>query len=76
MNKFWEALEGWKVRIWSLFMLALGLTQLLTPDLVSRALGLGDRGEAITMIVFAIGTAILREMTTGPTAPMPKIGKK
>lgn len=75
MAKFWEVLEGWKTRIWSVAMFLLGLVALLDPRIFSTALGLGDRGTAVIIVLFAVGTFILREMTKGPTAPMLPKGK-
>ena len=75
MAKFWTVLDGWKTRLWSVVMFLLGLTALLDPRIFSTALGLGDRGTAVVIVIFAIGTFILREVTRGPPAPITKVKK-
>lgn len=76
MKRLWDFFDGWKVRIWSVVMLGLGLIELLDPRIFATALGLGDRGTAVVIVVFAIGTFALREITKGPPAPLLPPGKK
>lgn len=70
----WEFLQGWKTRIFAASLLVLGLVDALDPSILSTALGLGDRGHAVVLVLAAVGTFILRQMTTTP--PTPLIPKK
>lgn len=59
-------LAGWKTRIFAGLVSLLGLVELLDPNIVSTALGLGDRGHAVTLLVIGVSTYVLRQITTGP----------
>ena len=59
-------LAGWKTRIFSAFIAILGIVEMADPELITSALGLGQRGHSIVLIVIAVGVYILRQLTTTP----------
>lgn len=63
MSKF---LAGWKTRIFSGLVFLYGLVELLDPNVITSAFGLGTRGHAVSILAIAVMTYILRQITTGP----------
>lgn len=59
-------LIGWRTRIFSAAVALLGIVEMLDPGLITVAFGLGQRGNAILLIVIAVATFILRQITTTP----------
>ena len=65
-------LEGWKTRLLALSVALLGIAEALDPSLITAALGLGQRGNAILLISIAVAIFILRQITTSPAPPLMK----
>jgi len=59
-------LKGFRTRIFSVAVFVLGALELLSPDMLSTALGLGDRGHAIVFIAISVLIFVLRQLTTTP----------
>lgn len=65
-------LEGWKTRLLAFSVALLGIVEALDPSLITAALGLGARGNAILLITIAVAIFILRQLTTSPAPPLTK----
>ena len=59
-------MTGWRTRIFSSAVAVLGVIEMVDPGLITAALGLGQRGNAILLITIAVATFILRQITTTP----------
>lgn len=59
-------LKGWRTRILSALVMVLGMLEMFSPDILSTALGLGQRGHAVLFIVFSLTLFWLRQVTTTP----------
>ena len=65
-------LTGWKTRIVALATFLLGLATLLDPSLLTTALGLGARGNAVVFIGLSVAIFVLRQVTSTPPGNQPK----
>lgn len=65
-------LEGWKTRLFALCVALLGIVDALDPTLITTALGLGARGNAILLIAIAVSIFVLRQITHSPAPPLRK----
>lgn len=61
-----QFLAGWKTRIFSALVAVLGIVDMLDPELITTAVGLGPRGHAILLIAIAVCVWVLRQLTTTP----------
>lgn len=57
-------LKGWRTRILSALVMVLGMLEMFSPDILSTALGLGQRGHAVLFIFFSVAIFWLRQVTT------------
>jgi len=60
-------LKGWRTRMATGLVFVVGIMEMFSPDMLSTALGLGDRGHAIFYVAFSLVFYGLRQITT--TAP-------
>lgn len=65
-------LAGWRTRLFSVLVALLGVVEMVDPGLVTTAFGLDARGNALILIVIGVSSWILRQITSGPPAPMRK----
>lgn len=63
-------LEGWKTRLLAFCVALLGIVEALDPALITTALGIGQRGNAILLICIAVAIFVLRQITSTPAPPL------
>lgn len=61
-------MQGWRTRLFAVVLGALGIVEQFYPDLVRQMIPPEYNGLAMMLIALAV--YILREITTGPPAPL------
>jgi hypothetical protein len=64
--KFRHVMDGWKTRLLAIATSLLGAAEFLDPAIISQALGLDQRGRAVTVIAIGALFLLLREITKKP----------
>ncbi len=71
MNAFIDFLNGWKTRLWAMFLAVAGFIVVLDPTWIIDIVGKQNQGYVF--IGIAIVTALLRQFTTTPAGESEKL---